>query len=197
MQIIIRDGSRIPGDWSIIGGKGNFELFKFHVVVQYGTLLEYCRRYETSANARPGKVAWERWADRARLLPLSGYEAVHNSICYRQCLTVEGHMPDEHGYMLQFVMLYDFLHPAATRYEGARAQTAPSGATPWQYVLEPSIIVDKRIFKSMVISNLPYRKVHTGYVAQEEPPPGPQRREHYYLVGECILSVVTEGGRTS
>ena len=135
--------------------------------VHAGTLERFCQR---DTHATHFEVTWAEWAAHVRLMPKFDYESIWTKgpVSHRRLLVPENL---ERRSTIPLA-LYDFPSPPALR----RAASLENQRGPWQYILEPEVLDSPKLFRSPVVSGLPYRKVVTDFVKRPE------------KAGECILT---------
>lgn len=154
----------------------------FYLFVHAGTLLAHC--------APDGAgLAWADWAHAARLIRKPGDPEIWllDEASGPRCLVMESITDEVDAPMA--IMVYDFAPRAALRHDMLRAADgAGDGAEAgrWQYVLGETVLEDRQMWETRVVkSELPYRKLDTGFVAHPVEVDG-DTKEHA-LSGNCYF----------
>lgn len=139
-----------------------------------GTFLRFC-----DPSAPGAEIAWADWAPHARFMRKPADNWLYKGPSdWRICT------PEDRPGAPGTVMLYDFAPPPVLRAAAAAGDTGP-----WEYVLEPTVVVHAALFDGEIRSGLPFRKVNTGLVDAFDREGGGERHR-YELTDDCILSQV-------
>lgn len=158
-----------------------FQNSTFCLFVHAGALVDLCT-LETSGPV----MRWDEWAAQTRLIRTLGDESFwlgrnisHNRTIVSEIRQGSGMFPP-----LDYV-IYDF--PSAPAFRHAVQTMDEQSQGPWRYVTDPTVISDRSIFRSNVVTSLPYRKVPSGYWRMLGPSDG-GGETHVYLSGNCLLA---------
>ncbi|GJE94939.1 hypothetical protein PsYK624_111150 [Phanerochaete sordida] len=177
---------RVVGVQMMILHPTNSHLFRnstFCLFVHAGTLANIC------AKVVPDEVLqWNSWAPHTRFLRTLGDESfwLGRNVSHKRILIPEIR-PNSGVFPPLDVYIYDFPSPPALRH--AVQTTDRQASPPWQYVTTPTSVDDRTIFRSPIVTNLPYRKVPSGYsrVLGLQLGPDESGEAHVYLTGDCLL----------
>lgn len=188
------DGSEEPQ----MNVEHNITRSSVNLFVHAGTLspTRWCHGTTTGTSA---DIPWEAWAPEARLILTPGFKKVGlaEQVSHTRCLipekvsepappaedcadeeTADAGVDDDAELGALGVWIYDFAPAPALRH----ASRAAANAGPWTYVMEPEEL-DVPVFRSKVVSALPYRKLNTGLRVWET---------HSELAEACLLSCTPE-----
>jgi hypothetical protein len=152
----------------------------FYLFVHAETLLRFC----SSDHPEGTVVEWEQWASKARFVRKPGDAEIWlvDEVCHKRCLIMERNQgSDEDAPMA--IMVYDFSPTPVLRY-GAETRERRGK---WKYHLQPQALRNKTLWRSgVVVTDLPYRKVNTGFVAH--PIDVPEDTKEHALTGNFYLT---------
>ncbi|EKM54297.1 uncharacterized protein PHACADRAFT_196730 [Phanerochaete carnosa HHB-10118-sp] len=153
----------------------------FCLFVHAGTLVDLC-----TGRTFQQVIPWDDWAANTRLIRTLGNESfsLGGNISHKRMLIFRIR-PNVGIYPPIDAFIFDFPSPPALRH--AFQAMDRQATAPWQYIMEPTVLVDRSIFLSEVVTGLPYRKVPTGYWKVPGPNDG-GAETHIYLSGNCLLT---------
>ena len=152
----------------------------FYLFARAEAFLRHCASHEVEGVV----VEWESWASQARLIRKPGDADIWlvDEVSHTRCLVMERQQSSDEDAPMA-IMIYDFAPMPVLRYDSAtRARRGK-----WEYFMEPTARKDQTMWRDGVVrTNLPFRKVNTGFVAH--PIDVPDDTKEHALTGNFYLT---------
>lgn len=157
------------------------------------SFLRFCH-----PDAPGAEIPWEQWAPYARLIVRQHVDPRLDDVDDELYMAAHGRricVPEGRPDNLRSIVLYDF-PPRRAFHHGATAGASVEPG-PWEYVVEPNVIVRPTLLAGEVRSGLPFRRLNTGLVVPKNINAPPEEKYIYELMDDCVLSRDTLAGSTS